>query len=341
MENNEQFSINSSGQVVLNSTFTELVGNASLGAYTDYENRNNPSYVPPALNYGTRPFQYVTRFTGFDSVPWGSGQEERFGLIYQWSARADVYLFAFRGTSSAYDMWKDLESASTANFNPYHRPSNFPNVVHVGKGFNDIYATKNSSMLASMQGQLFNAIKQLPTKPRQIIITGHSLGCALGSLFALDVAASLPGIQITNMNFASPRVGTGTWETTYDTMYALRPHTIRVRNDYDLVPTVPPEWSPFDFRHVGRQFDVSYSPTSYFHNPVDIVEAWHSLLNYRYVVYQAVTNSPQIWTGKFKNQAKPHFDMESYKPNTQTIDWASGELKKVLESLRSDKEECA
>ena len=189
MEELTEFKTDSTGRVFLDPTLTTLVGAASLEAYTDYENRNLPHYTPPNLNYGTRPYKYLKRFTGFDDVLWGTGQEERFGLIYQWSARSDYYLIAFRGTSSPYDMVLDLESAVTAEFKPYRNPGNFPSPVYVGDGFNKIYSTKNQSMPASMQRQLFNDIANLSTPPSHIIITGHSLGCALGSLFALDMSA--------------------------------------------------------------------------------------------------------------------------------------------------------
>jgi len=194
-------------------------------------------------------------------------------------------------------------------------------------------------MRATMQAQLFEKLRQLRIQPKYIYITGHSLGCALGSLFALDIAASLPGIKIISLNFASPRVGTGSWETCYDTQYALKTRTIRIRNQHDLVPKVPPEWPPFDFRHVGEPFDICYSPTSYLHVPVDIIDAWHSLLNYRYVVNRATKNSPEIWAGAFKNQAEPHFDMQSNAPNITDADWTSGELLKILERLKRAQKE--
>ena len=326
------------GSVRISPAFTELTGAASLAAYTDYLEETNPHYTnPPNLAYGTKPFKFVSRFTGYDTVPWGTGKEERFGLIYQWSAIPDVYLFAFRGTSSVYDMWKDLESAEVSNFSPYRRPTGFPNTVHVGEGFNSIYTKKNASMSASMQDQLFTAVSQLPTTPKTIYITGHSLGCALGSLFALDLAASLPGINIVNFNFASPRVGTSTWKHAYDDLYQLESRTVRIRNDYDLVPKVPFEYWPFDFQHVGQDFTLSFTLDSFTHDPVVIIEAWHSLLNYRYVLQRATPNTPQVWTGQFKDQAQTHpsWPMTSYDPDAKMLDWSTGNLMQVRRDLSS------
>jgi triacylglycerol lipase len=332
------FKSDAEGNVHLDPTFTTLVGAASLEAYTDYENSSNPSYTPPDLNYGTRPYVFLERFTGFDNVAWGSGAEERFGLIYQWSARPDYYLIAFRGTSSAYDMVLDLESPVAVEFKPYHSQGHFPHPVHVGDGFYKIYSTRSSSMTLSMQGQLFRDIANLPTPPTQIIITGHSLGCALGSLFALDLAASLPEIAIINVNFASPRVGTGTFERAYDHTYGLQKKTVRVRNGYDLVPKVPPEFAPFDFRHVGLEFPVSFTVESYHIDPLLIVESWHSLLNYRYVVDRAVKQSPQVWTGTFPDQAYKKWNMVSYDPGASSTELETADARRELELLEQIRE---
>jgi hypothetical protein len=314
MEINTELEFDASGQIHLDPTMTTLTGAASLEAYTDYAKRKVPHYVPPQLNYGSRPFLFIDRFTGFDDVLWGSGQEERFGVIYQWTARPDVYLIAFRGTVTPYDMVMDIESGATSEFKPYAQTSNFPSPVHVGDGFNKIYANKNSQMSQSMQEQLFYKLSKLSTTPKQIIITGHSLGCSLGTLFALDMAVSMPNVDIFNMNFASPRVGVHSFYNAYN-HYGLANKTIRVRNLYDLVPKVPFSDWPFDFKHVGLEFDLSFTLDTYAHLDFPaIVDAWHSLLNYRYVLDQAVVASPQVWTGPFDDQAHPGWGMTSVNP---------------------------
>ena len=337
MEDLTVIQTDSAGNVHLDPTLTTLVGAASLEAYTDYANSNSPNYTPPNLNYGSRPFVFLKRFTGFDDVIWGTGKEERFGLIYQWSARSDTYLIAFRGTSSVYDMVLDLESAVTAEFRPWQDPGNFPAPVYVGDGFNKIYASKNQSMAASMQGQLFDDIVKLPTPPTTIIIPGHSLGCALASLFTLDLAVSQPQIAAINVNFASPRVGTESWQNTYNITYGLEDRTVRIRNSFDVVPKLPPEGYPFDFRHIGLMFPVSFGLKSYLHIDVPlIIDSWHSLLNYRYVVDRAVKNSPQVWTGEFQDQAYKKWEMVSYDPFTSSTDLETADAKQELALLKQN-----
>ena len=328
------FKFDAAGQVQLEPTLTTVVGAASLETYTDFAKRNSPDYSPPELNFGTQPFQFLDRFSGFDDVAWGSGTEERYGLIYQWSTRSDVYLIAFRGTDSLDDMLLDLESGVVENFKPYRDVATFPTTVHVGDGFNKIYATKNAHMAQSMQEQLFTKLANLPTAPREIIVTGHSLGCALASLFALDIAVSLPNVNISNINFASPRVGVKSWATAYDNTYGLMKKTIRIRNLHDVVPKVPSSDWPFDFRHVGFEFDLSFTLKSYAHlDLAGILDAWHALLNYRYVVDQAVLVSPQVWTGSFKDQVRLIWDMLSLDPTPSLGNKQIAELKAVRASI--------
>ncbi|MGA8261218.1 MAG: lipase family protein [Arenicellales bacterium] len=338
MDDSIDFRLDSDGRAHLEPSLTDLVGAASLEAYTDYENSSNPSYTPPNLNYGSRPYVFRKRFTGFDDVDWGSGIEERFGLIYQWSARPDYYLIAFRGTSSIYDMVLDLESPVPVEFEPYRSHGNFPHPVHVGDGFYKIYSTRTSPMKLSMRAQLFQDIASFSTPPSHIIITGHSLGCALASLFALDLAASGPSVSILNVNFASPRVGTGSWENAYNNTYALEKKTVRVRNAYDMVPKLPPEYPPIDFRHVGMEFPVSFTVEDYSIDLKLIIESWHSLLNYRYVVDRAVKQSPQVWTGKFPDQAYKKWNMISHDPYTSATELEGADARRELELLRQLKE---
>lgn len=322
-----------SGNSYIDPDLTTLLANAAAAAYTDYANSSNPDYIPPALQDGKTTFNFIQRFTGFDDVIWGDGDEERYGLIYQSAAQNGTYLIAFRGTSSEYDMLLDLESGVKANFHPYTDPGNFPSNIEIGDGFDKIYSTKNHSMPSSMQEQIFASIKTLPTPASQVLITGHSLGGALASLFTLDLAVSLPGIAISSITFASPRVGTANWQTIYNDTYKLQNKTIRVRNSYDLVPKVPPAEWPFDFKDIGEVFPVSFGLNGYHIDFPEIVLSWHALSNYQYVLQQALWNSPQVWAGKFTDQAHPAWEMESYDPYKSSSDIEDAQKRGEVENL--------
>ncbi len=320
MENNiTPFETDENGNVspvLLNANIVKILGDASDAAYTDF----NQQPFSKSLSSGSFTFNYVDRFTGFDDAAWGSGKEEKFGLIYQSKTEPDTYLFSFRGTDSLLDALLDVESAIPAEFVPFYTPQGFPRIVHVGDGFYKIYSTSTHGMPGSMREQLFQYIDQL--KPKHIFITGHSLGCPLGSLFALDIAASRP-TQISNINFASPRVGTRTWEHAYNTYVTntfpptgIKNITIRITNHYDEVPKSPPEEFPTYFKHVGRLFPVSFTTKDYHWDELEVIYSWHSLSNYHTVVNNAAVSTPQGWSGIFPDAVNKHWDMISHNPFT-------------------------
>ncbi len=296
----------------LDTTFANLLMAASAEAYTDFANTNNPTYQVPDLTVDNITFKFVQRFTGFDDVAWGSGKEERYALLYQAANQANTYIVAFRGTSSVWDAIIDLESATTTPFKPYKNSATFPGNVHVGEGFNDVYATKSNQMNASLQTQIFTALQDLPDTPTEIFITGHSLGGALASLFTLDLAVSYPDIGITSITFASPKVGAHVWQSTYNQAYKLLTKTIRVCNNYDWVPRLP----PIDFYAIGQEFTASFTVAKPHFEIQDVVLARHALTNYTWVISRAVNATPQVWTGTFVDQEKLSWDMVSINPDT-------------------------
>ncbi len=317
----------------LDATFANLLMAASAEAYTDFANTNNPIYQVPDLTFDNITFKYLQRFTGFDDVAWGTGKEERYALLYQAANQANTYIIAFRGTSSVLDAIIDLESAATIPFKPYKNSNTFPGNVHVGEGFNDVYATKNNQMSASLQMQIFTALQDLSDTPTEIFITGHSLGGALASLFTLDLAVSFPDIGITSITFASPKVGAHVWQTTYNQTYCLQEKTIRVCNNYDLVPLVP----PIDFYAIGQEFTASFSVAKDHIDIEDVVLSRHALTNYTWVISRAVNATPQIWTGTFKDQEKLSWDMISYNPNTNNTHNIDQELTQFFSLNKSEK----
>lgn len=338
MSNTNSIARDSAGNVFLNQDSANLLAAASAAAYTDFANSNNPAYTPPSLDFNGIGFNFLQRFSGFDDVIWGSGKEERYALLYQSSSQSNCYLIAFRGTSSPDDMLLDLESGRLLAFTPFGNSGNFPKNVYVGDGFNKIYTTKNNTMSASLQNQIFAALSSLPQPPTDIFITGHSLGGALASLFTLDLAVSLPDVGITSITFASPRVGTSNWQTVYNQTYNLQDKTIRVRNSYDLVPKVPPADWPFSFKDIGQEFPVSFSVQKDHIDVSDIILSWHALSNYTYVVTHAVIASPQVWTGEFPDQEHNGWNMLSYDPDTATSALEQAGSRSEVEQLLNQKQ---
>jgi hypothetical protein len=69
-----------------------------------------------------------------------------------------------------------------------------------------------------------------------VTICGHSLGGALATLLALDVAANTIFKNPTVYTYASPRTGDNAFTVFYNHMV---PNTIRIANRMDLVPKLP------------------------------------------------------------------------------------------------------
>jgi triacylglycerol lipase len=88
-----------------------------------------------------------------------------------------------------------------------------------------------------------------PSKP--CYITGHSLGAALATLVALDVAARLdpPENWLRLYTYAGPRVGDSRF---VESFRRLVPNAYRVANLADTVPLLPSSKMAGGFAHVGE-----------------------------------------------------------------------------------------
>jgi triacylglycerol lipase len=183
--------------------------------------------------------------------------EEWFGFIIESS---DAVIVAFRGTQSDTDWISDLRYGQV----PYQYVQNAGN-VHAG--FMDIYR--------SCRDGIMNVLTSLsPSTP--IFVTGHSLGGALATLHALDLAVNLDERTIAMVNFGSPRVGNRDFAYQYKQYI---PYSIRYVNSVDLVPFMPPRkiYSPlhkthFMYEHVPRRI--------MFYSPQHSIEANHSIQTY-------------------------------------------------------------
>lgn len=143
--------------------------------------------------------------------------EERFGYALT-SEQASV--LAFRGSHSAEDWVSDFIAQQTV-----YRP--VKNAGHTHKGFTDIYMSGRNNVL--------EIVAQLPADI-PLFITGHSLGGALATLAALDIASNTQIRSPIVYTFGAPRIGdpkfVRTYNTTVDTHW-------RLQNEFDIVPHLP------------------------------------------------------------------------------------------------------
>jgi len=153
------------------------------------------------------------------------------GLVLQAVASGDTVI-AIRGTEGIQEWVQDAKFLSV--------PCPFlPGAGNTEDGFTVMY---NSMIIKTVAGSV-PVVKALPTlqwtKPvTTLTICGHSLGGALATLLALDVAAntSSPFDNQAVYTYASPKAGDPQFVSTYNHVV---PNTTRIANRMDLVPKLP------------------------------------------------------------------------------------------------------
>ncbi|MDF2921858.1 MAG: lipase [Paenibacillaceae bacterium] len=143
---------------------------------------------------------------------------ERFGFIIE-SPREIV--IAFRGTSSRND-WISDAMAAQIKFK-YVRGTC---LVH--RGFANIYASARKG--------IHSALAKLPPD-KSLTVTGHSLGAALATLCALDLAVNTPSRSPKLFTYGSPRVGDPAFARVFSQNVSS---SYRFANPFDLVTHAPP-----------------------------------------------------------------------------------------------------
>jgi hypothetical protein len=175
-----------------------------------YAQFNNPDglFVVPA-NYSVANVIEAKSITGV----W-----ERFGFILD--APKEI-IIAFRGTSSAGNWISDI-IASQKNFKYVKEPC----LTH--RGFTSIYASARSRVISALSGM---------SPDKTLYITGHSLGAALATLCAIDVAANTRFVSPILFTYGSPRVGDPAFAKVFPKYVR---NSWRACNLFDVVTHAPP-----------------------------------------------------------------------------------------------------
>lgn len=132
------------------------------------------------------------------------------------------------------------------NFWTYHNERTSPNKeteIKVHTGFLKLYFTIRSLLLAEI----------IQYKSKKIIISGHSLGGALGTLLAFDLAINFPKLaeKTRLITYGSPRVGNPYFVNLFNEFYPGRKKNLRIFNQGDLVPAIPSRMQ--NFFHIGQE----------------------------------------------------------------------------------------
>ncbi|KDP40015.1 hypothetical protein JCGZ_02013 [Jatropha curcas] len=86
-----------------------------------------------------------------------------------------------------------------------------------------------------------------------IMVTGHSMGGAMASFCGLDLTVNHEAKNVLVMTFGQPRIGNAVFASYYS---RLVPNSIRITNNHDIVPHLPPYYSYFPqktYHHFPRE----------------------------------------------------------------------------------------
>ncbi len=193
------------------------------------------------------------------------------GFVARSILAPDEYVIVVRGTEG---IWEWVQDAKLL-------PVPFPNVTGSGlteDGFTDMYRSFRVGRDPG-SARLVPTLPNLFTVPSpKITICGHSLGSALVTLLALDIAVNTPYKQPTVFTFASPRVGDLHFANYFN---AVVPNCYRIANRMDIVAHVP---VPPLYIHVGDETEL---------NPGGAVDnnllCMHDMATYMYMLGQGTT----------------------------------------------------
>ena len=156
-------------------------------------------------------------------------------------------IIAFRGTQTQVEWWQNLQASQTE-------------YIHRDRSYGFVHAGYLKLMRRQINGLLLNAVKQLDFNV-PCYVTGHSLGGAIATLAAMEIALNVPQIrpQLQLYTYASPRVGDRTFAQAHS---QLIPNSYRVVNLSDSVPLVPPitienNFVRANYAHVGQKWSFT------------------------------------------------------------------------------------
>ncbi|GMI88400.1 DAD1-like seeding establishment-related lipase [Hibiscus trionum] len=186
--------------------------------------------------------------------------------------RRDI-LVAWRGTAT------DAEWEYNLSFvqKPASELFGSGNDAKVHLGFYSLYNGTNSATPISAREQILKAVRELVDKYKgeemSITVAGHSLGAAMATLNAVDIAFNgynkptgsstlSAGCMVTAFSYAGPRIGNNGLKQLVNTLQD-RLHILRITNAQDIIPMVPFDNFIWHYTHLGQELKIDSSKSEY------------------------------------------------------------------------------
>ena len=243
--------------VLINKEFNNQTARFSI----DLISRLIAIYIPPKYGlYKPHPDTIVINI-----LTYGTGKYPILGCILM-DKNKNLWI-SFRGTLEKVDIIQDFLYNETNVIAPFSHDREI--LIH--QGFSNIYT--------SVKNTIFNAISKY--KPKNIIITGHSLGSGVATVASYDIAKQYPNTKVVVYAFASPRVGNIKFaEAVNLATYSF----YRIVNIADIIPTLPlsvmpnkNDYSnPYIYYHCGKEISFDQNWKSLENN--------HMIYNYRHFI---------------------------------------------------------
>jgi hypothetical protein len=223
--------------------FAQLIDAAYAIAPADLTNSASMVTVAGGTTYTVITTVYANDLAT-DMNPARGADTVSIGLIFQAAGTGDVVV-AIRGTEGI------LEWVHDAEFLQVNCPF-LAGAGHTDDGFTAMYNSFRIGV-APDSPSVVAALATLPfAQPvGSVTICGHSLGGALATLLALDLAANSGIKDPTAYTYASPRTGDPAFVSTYNQVV---PKSFRIANRIDLVPKLP---LPPLYGHVDTLVDLN------------------------------------------------------------------------------------
>jgi Lipase (class 3) len=228
-------------------------------------------------------------------------EPEFYGVVCRKIDDPDSRIVAIRGTESAMEWIDDAAALPT----PFRQ---VPATGRVASGFDKIYSSlkvvkrrlaEDRAVAAAAPGlppppetfdgsfaeqldklassrELARGVRRSADRARQqrpMVVTGHSLGSALATLFVMENDSKRKFDITTSCTFASPRVGNLEFARTFD---QLPIDSWRIVNTLDIVPKLPP--------HIPVVLEYDHVDTAYPFNSADFANnglvCWHAMETY-------------------------------------------------------------